>query len=134
MGPCIVRTLDGQRLRVDLGDISGQMLVCSGIWEPNVTAAFRTLLSLMAPSSSMQEPTSATSRCWPRTSSVRRAKVYALEPSPTTFAALSGSNLRLNRAENVVALEVAAGSEAGIGALRIAPTENSRTGVDRPSN
>ncbi len=99
------------------------MLVCSGIWEPNVTAAFRTLLShgavVVDAGANIGYFTLLASHLVGPT-----GKVYALEPSPTTFAALS-ENLRLNRAENVVALEVAAGSEAGIGALRIAPTGNS---------
>jgi len=115
-GELLVPVVGGAHLRVDMTDVVGRVLATSGIWEPNVTAVFRHLLSpgdvcvdvgahigyytLLA--SKLVQP---------------GGHVYALEPSPTVYARLD-ANLARNRASNVTALCLAAGAHDGSAFLR----------------
>jgi len=115
-GELVVPVLGGAYLRVDMADMVGRVLATSGIWEPNVTAIFRHLLSpgdvcldvgahigyytLLA--SKLVEP---------------GGHVYALEPSPKVFARLD-ANLARNQAANVTALCLAASADDGSAFLR----------------
>lgn len=122
-GSAIVRTVDGVRVRVDLGDIAGGMLATSGVWEPNMTAAFRSLVrpgdvvvdaganvgyfSLLA--SRLAGPTGT---------------VYALEPATPSYEELCG-NVLLNDATNVRPCHVAAGHRNDLLPLFVPPGGNS---------
>jgi FkbM family methyltransferase len=112
----------GSRMVVDTSEALGRTLAISGVWEPNVTPVFRSLLgpgdvcvdvgagigyyTLLA--SGLVDP---------------GGHVYALEPAPRPYAALC-SNLELNGVSNVTALRVAAGREDGRALLYDPPPGN----------
>ena len=107
---------------VDTSDISGQMLATSGIWEPHVSAAMQNLLT----SGDICVDVGASIGYFTLMASKlvgTAGHVYALEPSPETFAKLE-SNLALNDAPNVTALRVAAGASEGYALLSMPPREN----------
>ncbi len=122
-GSHVVRARDGLRLRVDLGDIAGAMLATSGVWEPNVTAAIR---SLVRPGDVMVDV--GANIGYFSLLAARLAgpsgTVYALEPAASTYAELC-ANIALNRAVNVVPLQVAAGAEEALLPLRVPRGGNS---------
>ena len=70
----VVSVVGGSKMLVSTHDSIGRVLAISGVWEPNVTAAFRSR-SLPATSASTSGPTSATSRCLPPSSSAPRARL-----------------------------------------------------------
>jgi FkbM family methyltransferase len=100
----------GFRMRVETDGI-GRVLAVEGIWEPHVTALFR---SLLAPGDVCVDVGAnigyftllAARLVGPE------GHVYALEPAPATFAALV-SSVELNGFSNITTLCVAAGEAPG---------------------
>jgi FkbM family methyltransferase len=118
----VVSVAGGSRLRVSTSDQIGRVLAVSGVWEPNVTAAFSRALrpgdvcvdigahigyfTLLA--SRLVGPS---------------GHVYAFEPSPTNYEALR-ANLSRNGVSNVTTLRVALGESTERALLREAPGTN----------
>jgi FkbM family methyltransferase len=118
-------------MRVDTTDHMGRVLAVEGVWEPHVTAVFRERLgrgdvcvdvganvgyyTLLAAELVGQE-----------------GRVYALEPSPETHAALV-ANVELNGYANVVAQCVAAGGTTGEAVLDSA-VQSVRAAIRRPDD
>lgn len=122
-GRYVVSVREGYRLRIDLDDIVGAMLVSSGVWEPSVTAVFRAVLRpgdiAVDVGAHLGYFTVLAGRLVGE-----HGKVYALEPSPATFVDLL-RNVELNGLQNVVPLRVAAGPERGQAPLLVPPDGNS---------
>jgi FkbM family methyltransferase len=100
----------GFRMRVDTAQPMGRVLAASGVWEPHVTSVFRELLHpgdvcVDVGAHAGYFTLLAAKRVGPK------GRVFAIEPSPGTYAALRG-NLKLNNMSNVTALPVAAGAHA----------------------
>ena len=101
----------GYRMRVSTDEPLGRALATTGVWEPQITAAFQTLL---APGDVCVDVGAhigfftllAAELVGPC------GRVYAIEPAAETYAALV-ANVDLNSAANVTPLGVAAGAEAG---------------------
>jgi FkbM family methyltransferase len=125
-----VSVIGGSTLLVRTDDMIGRVLAVSGVWEPNVTAAFAGHLSagdvcvdigahvgyytLLA--SKLVGPT---------------GHVYAFEPSPSNYRALC-ANLARNGAVNVTALRVAAGQTVGTALLHEGTSINTGGATLRP--
>jgi FkbM family methyltransferase len=113
---------DGLRMVVDTSDVLGRTLATSGIWEPQTTAAFRSLLGegdvCVDVGANVGYYTLLASRLVGPS-----GHVYALEPAPEIYAALQ-ANLALNAVSNVTALPVAAGPDEGRAALFRPPSGN----------
>jgi FkbM family methyltransferase len=119
---CVVSVAGGSRLRVRTGDQIGRVLAVSGVWEPNVTAAFRSALGpgdvCLDIGAHIGYFTLLASRL------VGSAgHVYAFEPSPANYESLR-ANLSRNRATNVTALRFAVGEAQARALLRAAPGTN----------
>jgi FkbM family methyltransferase len=101
----------GSHMLVETGDLIGRVLAVSGVWEPQVTAAFKTIL---APGDVCVDVGANIGYFALLASRLvgSAGHVYALEPSPEIHVALT-SNLELNGAMNVTALAVAAGDKDG---------------------
>ena len=105
----------GSTMVVETADLIGRVLAISGIWEPQVTAAFRAVLS----GGDVCIDVGANIGYFSLLASKlvgSEGHVYALEPSPVVYAELC-SNLELNRAANVTALCVAAGDREATAVL-----------------
>jgi FkbM family methyltransferase len=128
-----IQVSDGIRMVVDTSDVHGRTLVTSGIWEPQTTAAFRSLLA----DGDVCVDVGANVGYYTLLASTLvgpRGHVYALEPAPDTFATLR-ANLALNVVSNVTALAVAAGPEEGRAPLFRPPSGNlGRSSLRRPSD
>ena len=104
-----VTVAGGCRMRVRTDDLIGRALAVSGVWEPNVTAAFRRAL---APGDVCLDIGAhigyytllAAKLVGPR------GRVYAFEPSPTSYRRLC-SNVDLNGLRNVTTVELAVGEQ-----------------------
>ena len=109
--PLVVPTVGGARLAVDPSDPIGRAIATSGVWEPNVTAVFRAILS---PGDVCVDVGAHVGYYTLLASGIvgSSGHVYALEPSPPLFRELC-ANIELNRASNVTALQAAAGAEKG---------------------
>jgi FkbM family methyltransferase len=103
----------GFRMRVDTSEAMGRVLATTGVWEPQVTAVFRSSLS---PGDICVDVGAYTGYFTLLAASLVGAegRVYALEPAASTYAELV-SNLELNGVSNVTALRLAAGEAAGQG-------------------
>jgi FkbM family methyltransferase len=118
----VVSVAGGGSLRVDTADQIGRVLAISGVWEPNVTAAFTRALGAgdvcVDIGAHIGYFTLLASRL------VGPAgHVYAFEPSPANYEALR-ANLSRNRVENVTAQRVAVGQTVEQALLRDAPGTN----------
>jgi FkbM family methyltransferase len=125
----VVPVAGGSRLLVSTVDQIGRVLAVSGVWEPNVTAAFTRALrpgdvcldvgahigyfTLLA--SKLVGPA---------------GHVYAFEPSPSNYEALE-ANLRRNGVANVSAVGTAVGEHAERALLHAAPGSNTGRGTLR---
>jgi FkbM family methyltransferase len=104
-----VTVAGGSRMRVRTDDLIGRVLAISGVWEPNVTAAFRRAL---APGDVCLDIGAhigyyallAARLVGPR------GRVYAFEPSPENYQSLR-VNVELNALRNVTTVELAVGEE-----------------------
>ncbi|MFL5950849.1 MAG: FkbM family methyltransferase [Gaiellaceae bacterium] len=117
-----VNVAGGGKLRVRTDDSIGRALAVSGVWEPNVTAAFARLLRagdvcIDAGAHIGYYTVLASSLVGPR------GHVYAFEPSPANYGTLM-ENLELNRATNVTARNVALALEEGSRVLNEGPGTN----------
>jgi FkbM family methyltransferase len=96
---------------VETGDLIGRVLAVSGVWEAQVTAAFKAILGrgdvCVDVGANIGYFTLLASRLVGPD-----GHVYALEPSPESQVTLA-ANLELNGAKNVTALGVAAGDTDG---------------------
>ncbi len=117
-----VSVAGGSRMLVRTDDSVGRVLAISGVWEPNVTAAFNRLLSpgdvCVDVGGHIGYYTLLASRLVGP-----GGHVYAFEPSPVNYHALS-SNLERNRVANVTALQVAVGATATRAELHEGPGTN----------
>jgi FkbM family methyltransferase len=117
-----VAVVGGSRMLVRTDDSVGRVLAISGVWEPNVTAAFSRLLSpgdvCIDVGGHIGYYTLLASRLVGRD-----GHVYTFEPSPANYRSLS-SNLARNGVANVTALQVAVGAGAGRAELYEGPGTN----------
>jgi FkbM family methyltransferase len=126
-----LRVTGGVRMRVQTTDLMGRALAAGGIWEPYVVAELERLLApgdvFVDVGANLGYYTILGSRL------VGRAgHVYALEPAPSTYEALT-RNVELNAASNVTALPVAAGSSAARAPLHGRTSDNSGIASLRPA-
>jgi FkbM family methyltransferase len=106
-----VTVAGGSRMRVRTDDLIGRTLAVSGVWEPNVTAAFTRAL---APGDVCLDigahigyyTVLAARLVGPH------GRVYAFEPSPASYRRLR-SNVDLNGLSNVTTVELAVGAQEG---------------------
>ena len=117
-----VSVVGGSRMFVRTDDSIGRVLAISGVWEPNVTAAFTHLLSpgdvCVDIGAHIGYYTLLASRLVGP-----EGHVYAFEPSPVNYRALS-SNLERNGVSNVTALRVAVGAVSSSAELFEGPGTN----------
>lgn len=103
----VVPVSGGSRMIVDTSDMMGRVLATSGIWEPHVTVVLPRLLAagdvFVDVGAHVGYHTLLAAKLVGPS-----GRVYALEPSTSTYAALR-ANLELNQTTNVRALRVAAG-------------------------
>jgi FkbM family methyltransferase len=125
-----VSVAGGSTVFVRTDDTIGRVLAISGAWEPNVTAVFRRCLSpgdvCLDVGAHIGYYALLASRLVGRD-----GHVYAFEPSPSNYRELR-ANLARNRAENVTALEVAAGQTSGRAVLNEGPGTNTGRANLRP--
>jgi FkbM family methyltransferase len=109
-------------MRVSTADQVGRVLAISGVWEPNATAAFR---SLLRPGDVCLDIGAHIGYFTLLASRLVGADghVYAFEPTPATYEALC-ANLRRNDVQNVTALPVAVGDMQGQAVLHEGPGTN----------
>lgn len=119
----VVSVTGGSRMLVRTDDAIGRVLAISGVWEPNVTAAFRRRL---APGDVCVDVGAHIGYFTLLASNLvgGEGHVYAFEPSPANYAGLRG-NLERNSVTNVTALQVAAGERAEQALLHEGPGTNS---------
>jgi FkbM family methyltransferase len=118
-----VAIVGGSRMRVRTDDFIGRVLAISGVWEPNVTAAFREAL---APGDVCLDlgahigyyTVLAARLVGPE------GHVYAFEPAPQIYRALC-TNVELNRLRNVTPVQLAVGEQEGRALLYEGPGSNS---------
>ena len=118
-----VEVIGGSRMFVRTDDLVGRVIAISGVWEPNLTALFK---SALAPGDVCID---VGAHIGYYTLLAARAvgpggHVYAFEPSPSNNRALR-RNIALNRLSNVTALDVAAGAETRQATLFEGPASNS---------
>jgi FkbM family methyltransferase len=106
-----VTVAGGSRMRVRTDDLIGRTLAVSGVWEPNVTDAFRRALApgdvCLDIGAHIGYYTLLAARLVGS-----RGRVYAFEPSPASYRRLC-SNVDLNGLRNVTAVELAVGVQEG---------------------
>ncbi len=112
----------GNTIVIRTDDVIGRVLAVSGVWEPNVTAAFQRHL---AQGDVCVDIGAHVGYFTLLASKLVGAEghVYAFEPSPVNFRALR-ANLERNGAVNVTAFEVAAGEAVGTAVLHEGPGTN----------
>jgi FkbM family methyltransferase len=98
-GPAEVRTGFGMRMQVNPAEVIGRQILCTGWWEPEISALVRELLSpgdvVLDVGANVGYFTFLASKLVGKT-----GKVFAFEPDPWSRAVLAGQ-LRLNAIENV---------------------------------
>jgi FkbM family methyltransferase len=126
----VVSVAGGSRMLVRTDDAIGRVLAISGVWEPNVTAAFRRRLALddvcVDVGAHVGYFTLLASKLVGDT-----GHVYAFEPSPSNYEGLR-RNLERNAVTNVTAFPLAAGGRAGQAVLHEGPGTNSGRATLRP--
>jgi FkbM family methyltransferase len=110
-----VEVVGGSRMLVRTDDSLGRVLAISGVWEPNVTAAF---MRTLTPGDVCVDIGAHIGYYTLLASKLVGASghVYAFEPSPTSYSALQ-ANLRRNDATNVTAIQAAVGETEGTAEL-----------------
>jgi FkbM family methyltransferase len=126
----VVSVAGGSRMLVRTDDAIGRVLAISGLWEPNVTAAFRQRL---APGDVCVDVGAHVGYFSLLASKLvgDTGHVYAFEPSPSNYQGLRG-NLERNGVTNVTAFPFAAGERARRAALHEGPGTNSGRATLRP--
>ena len=118
-----VTVAGGSRMVVPTDDLIGRVLAISGVWEPNVTAAFGRALApgdiCLDVGAHIGYYTLLAARLVGP-----RGHVYAFEPSPASYRGLR-ANVDLNGLDNVTALELAVGEQEGRAVLYEGPGTNS---------
>jgi FkbM family methyltransferase len=117
-----VTVTGGSKMVVPTDDMIGRVLAISGVWEPNVTTAFRRAL---APGDVCLDIGAhigyytllAATLVGPE------GRVYAFEPSPDTYRRLR-ENVELNGLRNVTTVEQAVGGEERRAVLYVGPSHN----------
>jgi len=113
----------GSRMRVRTDDLVGRVLAISGVWEPNVTAAFERALApgdvCLDIGAHIGYYTLLAARL-----AGSGGHVYAFEPHPANYARLC-LNVELNGFENVTVVERAVGPETRRVELYEGPAANS---------
>jgi FkbM family methyltransferase len=111
-----VGVVGGSRMMVDTTDVAGRMLATSGVWEPHVTAAVRSLLRpgdvFVDVGANIGYFTLLGARLVGT-----GGRVHALEPAALPYEELV-ANVERNGLANVVPERVAAGATSGEGTLR----------------
>jgi FkbM family methyltransferase len=104
-----VTVAGGSRMRVRTDDLVGRVLAISGVWEPNVTAAFTRALApgdvCLDIGAHIGYYTVLAGRLVGP-----RGRVYAFEPSPGNYRNLR-ANVDLNGLNNVITAQLAVGEE-----------------------
>jgi FkbM family methyltransferase len=99
----------GSRMLVRTDDLLGRVLAISGVWEPNITAAFKRSIGsgdvCLDIGAHIGYYTLVAARIVGS-----QGHVFAFEPSPQNYERLR-ANVERNRLENVTAVEVAVGAE-----------------------
>jgi FkbM family methyltransferase len=118
-----VTVAGGSRMLVRTDDLIGRVLAISGVWEPNVTAAFRRALApgdvCLDVGAHIGYYTLLAARLVGP-----QGHVYAFEPSPASYGVLR-ENIELNGLENVTAVALAVGEQDGRAVLYEGPGTNS---------
>jgi FkbM family methyltransferase len=118
-----VTVAGGSRMRVPTNDLIGRVLAISGVWEPNVTAAFARALApgdvCLDVGAHIGYYTLLAARLVGP-----QGHVYAFEPSPGSYRGLR-TNVGLNGLDNVTALELAVGEQDSRAVLYEGPAANS---------
>ena len=112
----------GSRMRVRTDDMIGRVIAISGEWEPNVTAAFKRVLSpgdvCLDIGAHVGYYTLLASRLVGP-----EGHVYAFEPSPESYPRLR-ANVDLNGLRNVTTAQLAVGEEQGRAVLYVGASYN----------
>jgi FkbM family methyltransferase len=118
-----VEVIGGSRMFVRTDDLVGRVIAISGVWEPNLTALFK---SALAPGDVCIDVGAHIGYYTLLAARVvgPGGHVYAFEPSPSNNRALR-RNIALNKLPNVTALDVAAGAETRRATLYEGPATNS---------
>jgi FkbM family methyltransferase len=112
----------GGTMKVDTGDTIGCVVAVSGVWEPNITAFLRGVLTrgdvFVDVGAHIGYHTLLAAGLVGE-----HGRVYAFEPSPERHADLA-ANLARNATSNVTAFELAGGGRESVGTLFLAPRTN----------
>jgi FkbM family methyltransferase len=118
-----VSVAGGNRMLAPTDDLIGRVLAISGVWEPNVTAAFERAVDpgdvVLDVGAHLGYYTLLAARLVGP-----RGHVHAFEPSPSTYRSLC-ANIDLNGFKNVTPHELAVGEEQGRAVLYEGPGSNS---------
>jgi FkbM family methyltransferase len=121
-GTLEVPACGGSRIVVDPSDYVNRIIAITGVWEPQVTAAFQALLSPGDACVDVGANIGYFSLLAARLVG-SRGHVYAVEPSSPSYDRLT-KNLELNNATNVTALRFAAAADEGEATLYEGPRSN----------
>jgi FkbM family methyltransferase len=106
-----VSVVGGNKMLVHTDDLTDRALAVSGVWEPNITCAFKRSLMPADVCLDIGAHIGYYTLLAARVVGFR-GHVYAFEPSPHLYRRLR-ANVDLNRLENVTAFELAVGEEKG---------------------
>ena len=118
-----VSVAGGSKMIVNTDDLLGRVLAISGVWEPNITAAFEHALRPGDVCVDIGAHVGYYTLLAARNVGPL-GHVYAFEPSPYNYRRLR-ANVDLNRLANVTAVESAVGAEHGRSVLYEGPPWNS---------
>jgi FkbM family methyltransferase len=117
-----VEVIGGSRMVVRTDDLVGRVIAISGMWEPNLTALFKSALAPGDVCIDVGAHIGYYTLLAARTVGAG-GRVYAFEPSPANYRALR-QNIELNMLTNVTASEIAAGAEKRRATLYEGPASN----------